>query len=149
MTNRNITPERQRSVFVTWIAGCGALMTMLCLSAPANAGIFDLFGGGKVCGCSPSFQPKCCQPVKPVCLSTCYTIPTPVCVCPPQKCCPPEIVVKNCSCIPPIILPPPPCHKPEAPPTCHCEAQPCCVSGCGRANSVIPELVPDPDVHAH
>jgi len=167
MTYCNLTPRR--SSFLKWISCCGAIVTILCLSSSANADILDLFGGGKSCGCNTSFQPACCQPTaevpcqaapviesacckstccptepqccQPVCLSTCYTAPRLVCLCPPQKCCPPEIVVENCSCVPPLILPPPPCHKPVAPPTCHCKAEPCCTNGCGTIPTLVPEAM--------
>ena len=178
-----------------WISFSSAVITMLCLSASANADILDLFGergGGKSCGCAKSCQPERCRPCaqvatcqqpipcpsvsccKPQCcapapqccapapccvyISTCFTPPTPVCVCPPRKCCPPEIIVENCCSCPPVIRTPPPCRKPEAPPmpTCDCcDSTSCCDVGCGSlaappendvtpAPEAAPPTKPDP-----
>jgi hypothetical protein len=145
-----------------WLSFSSAVITMLCLTAPANADVLNLFGergGGKSCGCAKSCQPECCRPCahgatcqqtipcqsvsccKPQCsapcapapccvyISTCFTPPTPVCVCPPRKCCPPEIIVETCCSCPPVIRTPPPCHKPEAPPMPTCD---CCDVGCSN-----------------
>jgi len=148
-----------------WLSFSTAVIVTLCLAAPANADVLNLFGelgGGKSCGCAKTCQPDCCQPCakasscrqtiscqsvsccKPQCctscspepccvyISTCFTPPTPVCICPPRKCCPPEIIVETCCC-PPVIHTPPPCHRPEAPPMpCECcESTSCCDVGCG------------------
>jgi hypothetical protein len=136
--------------------------------AACESGTCEISECGKP-SCCPA-EPQCCQPVEPLVLSTCYTPPRLVCLCPPYKCCPPEVCIDNCCAAPRVVLPPPPSFPPEAPPECHhcecesechcgsgCHAGSACHGGCGAVPSMAPEatdpqeeeMVPEPAGHAH